>query len=145
MKRLLTLLLLTASSAAFAQSSARRDLKEEETREVPKWVDKMPAFNGDWGTYLRNNLIFPQSVLDRMDTDTTLAKAGVNERIVVQFIVCEDGGLCNLKVMKGSRQFPELEAEALRVIRQSPPWTPGQQDGRKVKVFFSQPIAFRME
>jgi len=39
---------------------------------------------------------------------------------------------------------PELDKEALRVVKSLPKWKPGMQDGELVSVFYTIPIAFRL-
>lgn len=38
-----------------------------------------------------------------------------------------------------------LEKEALRVVNAMPDWIPGEQDGKKVSVYFTLPINFKMQ
>ena len=40
--------------------------------------------------------------------------------------------------------YKSLEAEALRVIRSSPKWTPGTQRNRPVKVTYTFPAIFQL-
>ncbi|RYZ00231.1 MAG: hypothetical protein EOO11_02260 [Chitinophagaceae bacterium] len=58
----------------------------------------------------------------------------------VQFIVCSDGTVCNVKVLNDV--LPAVRREAERVIRQSGTWVPAEQNGRKVKAYRTQPITF---
>ena len=40
---------------------------------------------------------------------------------------------------------PQLDAEALRIIRNMPKWTPGMQDGKPVRVKYLVPVTFRLD
>lgn len=59
---------------------------------------------------------------------------------IVQFIVCTDGTVCNVKVINDV--LPSIKKEAERVIKISGNWLPAQQDGKTVKAFRQQPITF---
>jgi len=58
----------------------------------------------------------------------------------VQFIVCTDGTVCEIKTMN---DVPlSMKAEAERVIKLSGKWLPALQNGKPVKAFRKQPITF---
>src|SRR6476469_4627078 len=59
---------------------------------------------------------------------------------VVQFIVCTDGSICNVKVI--NNVLPSIKKEAERVVKRSGTWQPAQQNGRYVKAYRKQPITF---
>ncbi|HEX8575681.1 MAG TPA: energy transducer TonB [Flavobacterium sp.] len=62
----------------------------------------------------------------------------LNGKIIVQFVVEKDGSLTDIKVLR------ELGfgtgKEAIRVIKNSPKWKPGIQNGREVRVLYNLPI-----
>lgn len=60
--------------------------------------------------------------------------------VVIQFIVDKDGSVTGIKALT-AHGFG-MEEEVMRVIRQSPRWTPAEQGGRKVKAYRKQPITF---
>lgn len=68
--------------------------------------------------------------------------AGVEGRVFVQFVVDKQGNVIDEKIVRGVS--PELDAEALRVVRQAQ-FEPGSNDGQPVKVRFSLPISFRLD
>ena len=61
-------------------------------------------------------------------------------RVVVGFIVDENGTICNAMILRGAHSV--LNAEALRAIQSSPKWTPGKQGGRNIRVQFVMPVTF---
>ena len=67
--------------------------------------------------------------------------AGIEGRVFVQFVVDERGGVTNAEVTRGVS--PELDAEALRVVRQAR-FEPGTQRGEPVKVQLTLPISFKL-
>ncbi|MGB3773806.1 MAG: energy transducer TonB, partial [Leeuwenhoekiella sp.] len=69
------------------------------------------------------------------------AVSGIN-RISVQFTVDETGHITNIKTRAAN---PQLEKEAQRVINKIPTMQPGVKNGKKVKVFYGQPILFKLD
>ena len=69
-------------------------------------------------------------------------KKGVSGRVIIQFVVMEDGTLGQEKVVRGVD--PLLDEEALRVVKAMPKWTPGVADGKTVKVRFTIPVMFSL-
>lgn len=99
-------------------------------------VEKMPEFAG--GTealmrYLRSHLRYPNEAL----------RAQAEGRVYVSFVVQADGTIADISVPKGLGFG--LDEEAQRVVRQMPPWTPGQQSHHAVPVRFTLPITFRIQ
>jgi periplasmic protein TonB len=58
------------------------------------------------------------------------------------FVVERDGSLTDIKVAKSVS--PEIDAEAMRVLKMAPKWKPGQQAGQNVRVQFTLPINFQL-
>jgi TonB family protein len=73
----------------------------------------------------------------------TAIKAGIEGRVVVKFIVTEDGSVTDITISKGVSK--EIDEEALRVMRMMPKWKPGRQNGKPVKVYFTLPIQFKLD
>ena len=61
---------------------------------------------------------------------------------IVQFIVCTDGSVCDVKVVNDV--LPSIKKEAERAINKSGKWIPAEQGGKKVKAYRKQPITFRV-
>ena len=61
----------------------------------------------------------------------------------VKFVVDETGQVVNPEVIKGIGGG--CDEEAVRVLRTLPRFTPGQQNGRPVKVYFNVPISFQIK
>ena len=68
---------------------------------------------------------------------------GIQGRVLVDFIIDEDGKLRDVKVLKGVD--PLLDEEAVRIVSGSPKWKPGRLRGEKVKSEMSHYIEFRLE
>lgn len=71
------------------------------------------------------------------------SKNGISGRVIIQFSIDTTGKLCDAKILRGVE--PGIDKEALRVINQSPQWTPAEQGGKKVKQQFVMPVVFSLE
>lgn len=63
----------------------------------------------------------------------------VSGKVIVNFVVEKDGSLTDIKVIRDLGFGTGKEAE--RVLRKSPKWKPGVQNGRNVRVSYSLPIS----
>ena len=96
-------------------------------------LDQMPEFPGGMealNTYLRNNIRYPQEA----------QKAGIQGRVIIQFIVSKDGSITDAEVVESVD--PQLDAEALRLIKNMPRWKPGMRKGQAIRVKQTLPIRF---
>jgi len=69
-------------------------------------------------------------------------KAGIEGRVIVQFVVNEEGRVENPRVIRGIGGG--CDEEALRVVKQAR-FRPGQQRGKPVRVQYSLPIVFKLQ
>lgn len=70
-------------------------------------------------------------------------KNGIQGRVIVGVVVDKNGSVTNLTILKSID--PYLDKEAIRVISSMPKWTPGVQNGKKVRVKFTVPVSFRLQ
>lgn len=128
--KLITLLsLLLTCNPAFAQGVSNSD-------SVHARAEQMPEFKGGQQAlyrYLTTNLRYPISAVEDE----------VQGKVMVEFTVCEDGKLCDEKVTNTIDR--RLAVEALRVVRNMPPWKPGSIDGKPVKVRYTVPVLFHLQ
>ena len=104
--------------------------------EVLDMVEVMPEFPGGVKalmSYLAKNIEYPKEA----------ENAGMQGRVVVQFVVNTDGSIEDAKVVRAVN--PLLDQEAIRVINTMPKWKPGMQDGKTVRVKYTVPIMFRLK
>ncbi len=109
--------------------------EEEKVEEIFQIVEKYPEPVGGYPafySYLSDHLKYPVSAL----------RVGVSGRVFVQFVVEKDGSLSNILVVKGIGFG--CDEEAVRVLKNAPPWQPGKQRGRAVRVRQSLPIFFEI-
>ena len=107
------------------------DCKElKRPAEIFKFVEQMPSPTFNMMTYLQQNIVYPPLA----------QKSKIGGRVSVVFTVNEDGSIENVHVSQGV--FPDIDEEAVRVIATMPKWLPGKQNGKLVKVQYTQPITF---
>ena len=109
------------------------DTAKEEAFDV---VEQMPEYPGglpELMKYISMNVHYPEAAM----------KTGTQGRVVVQFIIEEDGTVSDARVVL--RVSDELDAEALRVVNAMPKWTPGRQKGQPVRVKYTLPVTFRLQ
>jgi protein TonB len=114
------------------------DEEEIEEEEIFYIVEDMPTFNGgdpatEFRKYIVSNLDYPEIA----------AENGISGRVIVQFAVNAQGRVVDAIVVRSVD--PALDREAIRVVMSSPPWTPGRQRGKAVKVLFTFPINFVLQ
>lgn len=71
------------------------------------------------------------------------AKKGIQGKVYVNFVVEKDGSVTIAKIARGVS--PELDAEALRVVKLLNNWAPGKQKGKPVRVSYTVPINFALQ
>ena len=104
---------------------------EEEEPEIFIVVDRMPEPAGGM-----------EAIYRRLRYPEIARKAGIEGRVVLQFIVDERGNVVNPTVIRGiGGGCDEAAIEAIKGVR----FTPGMQRGRPVKVQFQLPIVFRLQ
>src|SRR3546814_12847501 len=82
-------------------------------------------------------------VIEQVNYPETARKAGIDGTVYVQFNITENGSVSDAVVVRGEELGGGLAAEALRVVKNMPAWTPGEHQGQKVPVSYTLPIFFR--
>ncbi len=97
------------------------------------YVEQMPQPSVDINAYLSKNLHYPDAAREN----------NIEGRVILQFVVNEDGVVSDIQVMRGIGGG--CDEEAVRVLKAMPPWKPGKQNGKAVKVRYNLPISFKLE
>lgn len=105
--------------------------EEEEEPELFQVVEDMPEPVGGMEA-IYENMVYPEAA----------RRAGVEGRVIIQFIVDENGQVQDPQVVRGiGGGCDEAAIEAIRSVE----WTVGRQRGRPVRVQFQLPIMFRIQ
>ena len=136
-KIVLSLLCLMAAGTLSVKAQVENkkivDTRSENT--VLTVVDQMPEFPGGleaMAKFLSSNLRYPPRA----------EEMGIKGRVTCQFIVETDGSITDVRVVRGVD--PDLDREAMRVIKAMPKWIPGKKDGKPVRVRFTSPVNFTL-
>lgn len=125
-------LVLLVCLPSFAQ---QKPVEKVDSDGVYLMPDQLPEFPGGIQAmmkFLSTNIKYPVEA----------QKKGISGRVIVQFVIMEDGTLDQAKVIRGVD--PLLDEEALRVVKSMPKWKPGMDRGEAVKVRFTAPIMFNL-
>jgi len=99
-------------------------------------VEKMPEFPGgdlELRKYIAQNIKYPNIAREN----------DIQGKVYVRFVVTEKGTVENVQIARGVD--PLLDQEAIRVVESLPTWKPGEQGGKKVKVWYTVPINFQLQ
>jgi TonB family protein len=99
-------------------------------------VENMPMFPGGDAAllkYIAANTTYPEKAKAQNKTG----------KVIIRFCVASTGKVNQASVLKGLS--PELDAEALKVVRKLPDFYPGTQGGKAVPVWYMVPIVFNLK
>ncbi len=99
-------------------------------------VEQMPQFPGGEGEllkYISTHIKYP----------TMAAENNIQGRVVVKFVVQKDGKVGEVVVLRGTD--PDLDKEAVRVVKTLPNFIPGKMNGQAVSVWYTLPINFKLQ
>jgi len=98
-------------------------------------VQKQPAYPGGiakFYEYIKKEMKYPEA-----------AKKNKTEgKVFLSFVVEKDGSLTEIKVTRSLST--ETDAEAVRVLKNSPKWTPAQQNNKPVRVKYNINVNFTL-
>ena len=132
MKKLILMSVMIA--CCFLTANAQKTVVSQNNQKVYEHPEVMPEYPGGMSAmveFLSKNVKYPKDA----------AKQKVEGRVLVWFVVETDGSLTDVKVAK--KVFPSLDAEAVRVVKTMPKWTPGKHNNQPVRVRFALPIVFK--
>ena len=122
-----------SSKAATSSSNSSGTAGKEEVYDVVETVPIPSGGMAGWSSYLSANLGYP----------TTARRKGIEGTVIVAFIVNTDGTVSDFELLKGIGGG--CDEEAIRIVKKSPKWTPGMQDGKAVRTLMRLPINFTLE
>ena len=100
-------------------------------------VAQTPTFNGgnanEFSKWVSENFKYPDEA----------RQSKIQGRVTLQFTVTETGHVADVKVLRGVNEI--LDKEAIRIVSQSPQWTPGKdENGEIVQVTYVFPVIFKL-
>ncbi|AWK02695.1 hypothetical protein HYN56_00020 [Flavobacterium crocinum] len=145
MKKFLILILICLAQNVFSQSkkeqktpdNLRDNLENYKSEEViidenqiynTAGLEILPFFPGGkdaFDRFIKENYKNPEN-------------SKIKGKVYLNFIIEKDGSLSDIKVLRDIGF--DTGAEAIRVLKMSPKWSPGKQYNKAVRVLFSAPI-----
>lgn len=122
-----SLLFFTFSTKAIAQEQATTILEKNSEVKKPEYPGGIEEFYKLVGMNFK--------------TPAEADKNKVNGNILINFMVEKDGSLSEFKIIKDLGYG--IGEEAIRVIKLSPKWIPGSENGKTVRVEYSLPITIQ--
>ena len=123
-----------------------KDVVEVKVEEKPKvqheqivdmaMVEQKPSFPGGEAAmykWLNSQIVYPAAA----------SEEGVSGKVIVAFVIEKDGHVTNVQLAR--KKHPALDAEALRVVKKMPKWTPGRNNGAPVRVKYNLPVTFKLQ
>ncbi|MFT4152452.1 energy transducer TonB [Parafilimonas sp.] len=116
-------------------TSARLFPENEADRTIFFSMQKPAVFPGGivaWRTYVSSNLRYPKEAIKKKAAGSVL----------VEFTVSKEGKVANAKAIQSSNAL--LNAEAVRLIKNSPGWIPAEENGSRVNTVQRRSVMFRL-
>lgn len=82
--------------------------------------------------FIQNTVNYPESAINNNQTG----------KVYISFIVELDGSLTDVKILRGV--YPDLDAEAIRIVNSMPNWNPAIYNDQKVRSKCYLPITFTL-
>ncbi|MDD5570480.1 MAG: TonB family protein [Bacteroidales bacterium] len=114
----------------------KKDVIVEQAPPVFTIVEEMPAYpGGDEARikFLQDNIKYPQMAKE----------SSIQGKVYITFVVDENGRVIDVKILRGIGGG--CDEEALRVVKIMPPWIPGKQAGKAVRVQYNMPVVFTLQ
>ena len=136
----LTAMASTSSNTASASSNGIQSqvcdttLQNEIFGSCSGHMPSFPGGNSALMRFLSEHVVYPEEA----------AKNKIEGKVIVQFIIEKDGSVGEVKVARGVDK--ELDAEAVRVCKLLPKFSPGRNaDGEPIKIWYTLPITFKIQ
>lgn len=107
--------------------------QDDKVYEVVEVMPEFPGGQNELLKYLARNIKYPEESVKNKEEG----------RVSLTFIVNKDGSISDVKVVRNAT--PALDAEAIRIVKSMPNWTPGKEKGKDVRVAYTVPVTFRLQ
>jgi len=124
------------TSADSQSQNSKQVIEKSDKDRIYTVVEKMPEYPG--GTkkllsYLISNINYPEEA----------KKNGLQGKVIVRFVVDQFGKAGEAQIVRGVST--EIDNEVIRVVNSMPTWTPGEQNGGKVAVYYTLPFQLALD
>ena len=129
MKKIFLVACLLFEITGHAQSTQQADT----SKKIFMYVERMPVARYSVPTYLAANLHYPDNAREN----------NIEGRVIVKFVVDKKGRIKDAHIIKSIGGG--CDEEALRVVKNMPRWKPGRNKGKRIKVWYTLPIVFKLQ
>lgn len=129
------LMILALMGFAMSFTSAKAQGKDEKIYDFTS-VQKQPIYPGGISSfyhYIRSEIKYPD----------VAKKNNIKGKVFASFVVENDGSLTDVKIVRGLSK--ETDAEAIRVLKNSPKWAPAVLNGKTVRVKYNINVNFDLD
>jgi protein TonB len=85
--------------------------------------------------FIQNNIVYPDYEKEN----------GIEGTVYLEFIVRKTGDIENIELLRGIKNGPNYDKEAIRLVKKMPKWIPGSLEGNNVSSIMRLPIKFRLD
>lgn len=129
---------LTVSAAPSAtgkvsKTAAKKQTAAQTPTDHPEVLPKFPGGEVAMMRYLMENVKYPEAAIND----------SIQGRVVLRMTIGTDGSVGDIEVLRPVD--PRLDAEAIRVVKSMPRFTPGESHGEKVACNYVLPIYFSLK
>lgn len=110
------------------------EVKIDEPLVIAEVMPEFPNGMAAMQTFIQNTIQYPQYEKE----------AGFEGNVYIRFIVNIDGSLSDFTILRGVTGASGFDKEAKRLVSLMPNWVPGENQGKKVRVYMTIPIKFRL-
>ncbi len=93
---------------------------------------EFPGGDKELLNYISNNLKYPESAKEN----------GISGRVSLLLTINEKGEIADVKIIRGI--CPELDEEAVRLVKAMPKWEPGYENEKAKTSYLMLPINFKL-
>lgn len=112
------------------------EVEQPKEEEIFTTVEQNPEFPGgikELYKYINSNIKYPSAA----------QRANISGKVFVKFVVEKDGSVGEVQILKGIGFG--CDEESSRVIKSLPKFSPGKQNGRNVRVWYTLPVSYVLE
>jgi hypothetical protein len=111
-------------------STDKIDLDDDTVANDVQIKANYPGGEAAFRDYVAGEFIYPQRCQDE----------GINGSVMLRFVVDEAGRISRVHAIEDTKSCPEFTSEAIRVLKKSPRWVPGQNNGNFLRSWREIPI-----
>jgi len=117
-------------------TDVKQSVTQVEEDKVYQVVEQMPQFPG-------GETAMMSSISQNLKYPTIAQENGIQGKVIVRFLVGTDGSISRIEIVRSLD--PACDKEAIRLIKLLPKFIPAKQNGVNVAVWYTLPIAFKLE